>query len=140
MPGNIVEVAVANGSFTTLVAAVEAAGLTETLADPTATFTVFAPTDDAFALLGDDTVNDLLADPDALANVLLYHVIADQEVPAEVALTLDGSDVEMANGDTVSITVTNAGLLVNDSMVTLTDVDASNGIIHVIDAVLIPPQ
>ncbi|MEO1078825.1 MAG: fasciclin domain-containing protein [Pseudomonadota bacterium] len=140
MPGNIVEVAVANGSFTTLVAAVEAAGLSDTLSDPTATFTVFAPTDDAFALLGEDTVNDLLADPDALANVLLYHVIADQEVPAEVALTLDGSDVEMANGDTVSITVTNGGLLINDSMVIITDVDASNGIIHAIDAVLIPPQ
>ncbi|MEM1186977.1 MAG: fasciclin domain-containing protein [Pseudomonadota bacterium] len=140
LPGNIVEVAVANGSFTTLVAAVEAAGLVETLSDPTATFTVFAPTDEAFALLGEDTINGLLADPDALANVLLYHVIADQEVPAEVALTLDGSDVEMANGDTVSITVMNAGLLINDSMVIMTDVDASNGIIHVIDAVLLPPQ
>ncbi|MEE4277022.1 MAG: fasciclin domain-containing protein [Halieaceae bacterium] len=139
-PGTIVDVAVADGRFTTLVAAAEAAGLVETLADPSATFTVFAPTDEAFAALGEDTINDLLADPDALGNILLYHVIADQEVPAEVALTLDGSDVEMANGDTVSISVTDGDLFVNDSQVIVVDVEASNGIIHAIDAVLLPPQ
>jgi uncharacterized surface protein with fasciclin (FAS1) repeats len=139
-PGTIVDVAVADGRFTTLVAAAEAAGLVETLADPSATLTVFAPTDDAFAALGEDTINDLLADLDALANILLYHVIVDQAVPAEVALTLDGSDVEMANGDTVSITVTDGNLFVNESQVIITDVMASNGIIHAIDAVLLPPQ
>ena len=137
-PGTIVDVAVANG-FTTLVAAVEAAGLVDTLADPTATFTVFAPTDEAFAALGEDTLNDLLADPDTLSNILLYHVIAEQAVPSETALTLDGSDVEMANGATVTITVTDGNLFINDSQVIAADVEASNGIIHVIDAVLLPP-
>ncbi len=139
-PGSIVDVAVANGSFTTLVAALEATGLDATLADTTATFTVFAPTDDAFALLGEGTINDLLADTDTLSNILLYHVIADQEVPAEVALTLGGSDVEMANGDTVTITVTDGNLFINDSQVIIADVAAANGIIHAIDAVLMPPM
>jgi uncharacterized surface protein with fasciclin (FAS1) repeats len=139
-PGTIVDVAVANGGFTTLVAALQATGLDATLADTTSTFTVFAPTDEAFALLGEDTINDLLADTDALSNILLYHVIADQAVPAATALTLDGSDVEMANGDSVSITVTDGNLFVNDSQVIITDVMASNGIIHAIDAVLMPPM
>lgn len=138
-PGTIIEVATANGSFTTLVAAVEAAGLTETLADETATFTVFAPTDDAFAALGQETIDGLLADPDTLSNILLYHVIADQAVPAETALSLDGSDVEMANGDTVSVSVVDGALFINDSEVIIADVEASNGIIHAIDAVLTPP-
>jgi transforming growth factor-beta-induced protein len=139
-PGTIVDVAVANGSFTTLVAALEATGLDATLADANATFTVFAPTDDAFALLGQDTINDLLADTDALSNILLYHVIADQVVPAETALTLNGSDVEMANGGTVTVTVTDGNLFINESQVIIADVPASNGIIHAIDAVLLPPQ
>jgi uncharacterized surface protein with fasciclin (FAS1) repeats len=138
--GTIVDVAVANGSFTTLVAALQATGLDATLADTTATFTVFAPTDDAFALLGEDTINDLLADTDTLSNILLYHVIADQAVPAETALTLDGSDVEMANGDTVSVSVTDGNLFINDSQVIITDVMTSNGIVHAIDAVLMPPM
>ena len=138
-PGTIVEVAAANGSFATLVAAVEAAGLTETLADETATFTVFAPTDDAFAALGQETIDELLADPDTLGNILLYHVIADQAVASETALTLDGSDVEMANGDTVSVSVVDGALFINDSEVIIVDVEASNGIIHAIDRVLTPP-
>lgn len=138
-PGSIIDVAVANGSFTTLVAAVEAAGLTETLADPTATFTVFAPTDDAFAALGQETIDDLLADPDTLSNILLYHVIADQAVSFDTLLTLDGSDIEMANGDTVSVTLLAAGPRVNDSNLIINDVNASNGVIHAIDAVLTPP-
>ncbi|MDP5053250.1 MAG: fasciclin domain-containing protein [Congregibacter sp.] len=139
-PGTIVDVAVANGSFTTLVTALQATGLDATLADDTATFTVFAPTDDAFALLGEDTINDLLADTDALSNILLYHVIADQAVTAETALTLGGSDVEMANGDSVTVTVTDGNLFINDSQVIITDVEASNGIVHAIDAVLMPPM
>ncbi|MEE4108645.1 MAG: fasciclin domain-containing protein, partial [Halieaceae bacterium] len=138
-PGTIIDVATENGGFTTLLAAVDAAGLTETLADPTATFTVFAPTDDAFAALGQETLTDLLADPDTLSNILLYHVIADQAVPSETALTLDGSDVEMANGDTVSVSVVDGALFINDSEVIVVDVAASNGVIHAIDAVLTPP-
>ena len=139
-PGTIIDVAAANGSFTTLVAALEAAGLTETLADETATFTVFAPTDDAFAALGQEAIDELLADPDGLSNILLYHVIADQAVPSQTALSLDGSDVEMLNGDTVSVSVVNGALFINDSEVIIADVEASNGIIHAIDAVLTPPS
>lgn len=139
-PGTIVDVAVANGSFTTLVAALQATGLDATLADDTAMFTVFAPTDDAFALLGKDTINGLLADTDTLSNILLYHVIADQVVSAETALTLDGSDVAMANSETVSVSVRDGALFINDSEVIITDVAASNGVIHAIDAVLAPPE
>ncbi|GAB5413888.1 MAG: hypothetical protein Cons2KO_14910 [Congregibacter sp.] len=138
--GTIVDVAVANGSFTTLVTALQATGLDMTLADETAMFTVFAPTDDAFALLGEDTINDLLADTDTLSNILLYHVITDQVVDAETALTLNGSMVEMANGDSITVTVDGDRLLINDSEVIIADVPASNGIIHAIDAVLTPPQ
>ncbi|MFK8042688.1 fasciclin domain-containing protein [Congregibacter sp.] len=138
--GTIVDVAVANGSFTTLVAALQATGLDATLADETATFTVFAPTDDAFALLGEETINTLLADTETLSDILLYHVIAEQAVPAETALTLNGSDVEMANGDTITITVTDGNLFINDSQVVIADVQASNGIIHAINAVLTPPM
>jgi uncharacterized surface protein with fasciclin (FAS1) repeats len=139
-PGNIVEVAVADGRFTTLVAAVEAAGLADTLSDAAATFTVFAPTDAAFEALGQATIDDLLADPEALSNVLLYHVISGSAVPAEDALALAGSNVTMANGDDVTLTVQDGALFINESQVIVTDVQASNGIIHAIDAVLLPPM
>lgn len=136
--GNIVEVAIANGSFTTLVQAVQAANLVETLADETKMFTVFAPTDEAFAALPEGTLDSLLADVDALSNVLLYHVIADQTVDSDAAVALAGSMVTMANGQDVTITVTDGKLFLNDSEVIIADVKASNGIIHVLDAVLIP--
>lgn len=135
----IVDVAVANGNFTTLVAALEATGLDETLDDENATFTVFAPTDDAFALLGQDTIDGLLADTDTLSNILLYHVIADAEVDAEAAVASAGTTVEMANGQRVGLSLEGESLLVNLSMVTMTDIETDNGIIHVIDAVLMPP-
>ena len=138
--GTIVDVAVADGRFTTLVAAVEAADLVSVLSDENSVFTVFAPTDDAFAQLGDETINGLLADIPALTDVLLYHVLSDQAVDSATALTLDGSDVEMTNGATVKITVEGDMLKINDSTVIIADVQASNGIIHVIDAVLLPPE
>ena len=138
--GTIVEVAVANGSFETLVAALQATGLDEVLSDTTAVFTVFAPTDDAFALLGEETINNLLADTDTLSNILLYHVLTDQAVDSEAAISLAGSMVEMANGDSVTITVTDGNLFINESQVILADVAASNGVIHVINAVLSPPM
>ena len=137
-PGNIVEVAAAAGSFTTLIDALEIAGLTEVLTDETSLFTVFAPTDDAFAAVDQDTLDSLLADPDALANVLLYHVITDAAVSSEEAIALDGSMVEMANGASVTVEVRDGALFLNDSQVVMPDVPASNGVIHVIDAVLIP--
>jgi uncharacterized surface protein with fasciclin (FAS1) repeats len=137
-PGTIVEVAAANGAFTTLLTAVEAANLTGALLDPAADLTVFAPTDDAFAAVDAATLEALLADPDALANVLLYHLYQGQ-VDSETAISLDGSDVEMLNGDTVSISVVDGELFINDAKVIIADVPANNGVIHAIDAVLIPP-
>ncbi len=136
--GTIVDVAVADGRFTTLVEAVQAADLAATLSDETATFTVFAPTDDAFAALPEGTLDGLLADTEALSNVLLYHVLADQAVPSEDAIALDGSMVEMANGQSVTVSVREGELFINESKVIIADVEASNGIIHVLDSVLIP--
>ena len=138
--GTIVDIALADPQFSTLVTALEAADLVETLADETAVFTVFAPTDDAFALLGTDTINSLLADIPTLTNILTYHVIGDLAVDAATAISLDGSDVEMLNGDTVSVSVQDDVLYINDSAVIAADVVATNGVIHVIDAVLTPPE
>ena len=138
--GTIVDIALADPQFSTLVTALEAADLVSTLADETAVFTVFAPTDDAFALLGTDTINSLLEDVPTLTNILTYHVIGDQAVDAATAISLDGSDVEMLNGDTVSVSVQDDMLYINDSAVIAADVVATNGVIHVIDAVLTPPE
>ncbi|MDO3386729.1 fasciclin domain-containing protein [Gilvimarinus sp. SDUM040013] len=135
----IVDVAAANGNFTTLVAALEATGLDATLDDENETFTVFAPTDDAFALLGQDTIDALLADPDTLSNILLYHVIAGSEVDSSAAISSAGSTVEMANGQSVGLSLEGESLMANLSVVTMADVEADNGVIHVIDAVLMPP-
>jgi uncharacterized surface protein with fasciclin (FAS1) repeats len=138
LPVNIVQTAVAAGTFETLVAAVEAAGLQDTLADEEATFTVFAPTDAAFDLLGEETISALLADPDTLADILLYHVIAGQAVDSDTAISIAANLVEMANGDSVAVTLVDGELTINSSRVELADIQASNGVIHVIDAVLVP--
>jgi uncharacterized surface protein with fasciclin (FAS1) repeats len=133
--GSIVDIAVADGRFTTLVAALQAAELDATLAGE-GSFTVFAPTDDAFAALPEGTVEGLLADIPALTNILLYHVVdgtvmAETVVTIEAATTLQGSDV--------TITVTDEGVFLNDTVqVIITDIKANNGVIHVIDAVLLP--
>lgn len=136
---NIVDTALAAGTFNTLAAALEATGLIPVLADENATFTVFAPTDDAFAALGQEILDGLLADPDKLRDILLYHVISDQAVNAETAISLAGSSVTMTNGDGVFLSLDAGNLFINESQVITTDVIASNGIIHVIDAVLLPP-
>lgn len=136
---NIAEVAAANGSFTTLITALEAAGLDATLADEDATFTVFAPTDDAFAKLGTDTINSLLADTDTLSDILLYHVVAEQEIDADAAAAAVGMTLDMANGDDAAVSQVGDALYVNLSQVIDTNISASNGIIHVLDTVLIPP-
>ena len=134
----IVDVAVTNGSFTTLVAALQATGLDATLADTTSSFTVFAPTDDAFALLGQSTIDALLADTDTLSDILTYHVISG-EVDAAAAIASAGTTVAMVNGDSVGLSLDGDNLLVNTVTVTMTDIQADNGIIHVLDAVLMPP-
>ncbi|MDX2139746.1 MAG: fasciclin domain-containing protein [Chloroflexota bacterium] len=133
----IVDIAVADGRFDTLVAAVTAAGLADTLSSP-GPFTVFAPTDTAFAALGEDLIADLLADPDGLlTDILLYHVVAG-EVPASTVVGL--STAPTVNGAPVFIEVIDGGVVLDRQVnVVITDIQASNGIIHVIDAVLLPP-
>jgi len=134
----IVDAALGNGSFTTLVAALQATGLDETLADTDSKFTVFAPTDDAFALLGQETIDALLADTDTLSDILTYHVISG-EVDAATAISLAGSKAMMVNGDEVGLSLSGDNLLVNAATIITTDIQTDNGIIHVIDAVLLPP-
>ena len=138
--GNIVEVAENNGSFTTLVAALQASGLDAVLADEARDFTVFAPTDAAFATLLSDlgiSAADLLADPN-LADILLYHVVPDAEINSTQAIAASGSTVTTANTDDIGVAFQGTELFINASRVATPDVAASNGVIHVIDAVLIP--
>jgi transforming growth factor-beta-induced protein len=136
---DIVDTAVAAGDFTTLAAALEAADLVDTLKGE-GPFTVFAPTDAAFeAALADLglTADELLADTETLTSILTYHVVPG-EVPAADVVTLDGQDVETVNGATVSISIDGETVMVNDATVVQPDVFASNGVIHVIDSVLLP--
>ncbi|MBT8120165.1 MAG: fasciclin domain-containing protein [Gammaproteobacteria bacterium] len=140
--GNIVEVAEANGSFTTLVAALEASGLDAVLADETRDFTVFAPTDAAFAALLTDlgiSAADLLASPN-LSDILLYHVVPDAEINSTAAIAAAGTTVTTANTDDIGVALNGSDLFINASRVENPDVNANNGVIHVIDAVLIPTE
>jgi uncharacterized surface protein with fasciclin (FAS1) repeats len=130
----IVDVAVNNGSFNTLVAAVKAAGLVETLSSP-GPFTVFAPTDEAFAKLPAGTVESLLKDKDKLTAILTYHVVAGKVMAADVVKLTSAKTV---NGQTVTVKVDGSNVMINNAKVVTTDVEASNGIIHVIDTVLLP--
>lgn len=133
---NIVETAVAAGSFETLVAAVQAAGLVEALSSE-GPFTVFAPTDAAFAALPDGTIENLLADPSgALTDILLYHVVPAQVLSTDLS---DGMTATTVGGAELTFSVGADGVQVNGANVVSADVMASNGVIHVIDAVLLPP-
>ncbi len=134
---DIVDTAVAAGQFNTLAAALKAAGLIETLKGK-GKFTVFAPTDEAFAKLPAGTVEDLLKpeNKEKLKAILLYHVVSGQ-VTAKDVVKLGGQDVKTLQGGTVRVDTSN-GVKVNSSNVVKTDIKASNGIIHVIDTVLIP--
>ncbi|MBM4362251.1 MAG: fasciclin domain-containing protein [Deltaproteobacteria bacterium] len=137
-PGDIVAVAQAAGSFETLVAAVTAADLVETLQGP-GPFTVFAPTDDAFAALPAGTVDDLLKPENKaqLTAVLTYHVVAGKVTAADVVKLSDAKTVQGAN---VEIATMDGKVMINDATVVTADVMAKNGVIHVIDKVLLPPQ
>ena len=130
---SILDTAAAAGTFTTLIAAVEAAGLTETLSGE-GPFTVFAPTDEAFAALPAGTVEALLADPAALAAILTYHVVAGKVMSTDLT---DGMKAATVNGAEVTIMTAN-GVMVNDANVTAADIEATNGVIHVIDKVIMP--
>jgi len=139
---DIVDTAVAAGDFTTLAAALEAAGLVETLKGP-GPFTVFAPTDDAFAKLPAGTVDTLLKDPKGdLTAILTYHVVPGKVMAADV-VKLDGQKVKTVQGGELTVGVDGDKVTLTDAAgntvnVTMTDVEASNGVIHVIDGVLMP--
>jgi len=137
LKANIVETAVSAGSFKTLVAAVTAAGLGPTLSGP-GPFTVFAPSDEAFAKLPAGTVEGLLKDLPKLKSILTYHVISGK-VPASVAVTMNGKKAQTVNGAELSIKVDKSGVMVDGAKVVTTDIMCDNGIIHVIDAVILPP-
>lgn len=129
---NIVEVASGAGSFNTLVTAVKAAGLVDTLSGK-GPFTVFAPTDAAFAAIPKDQLAALLADKEALQKVLTYHVVAGKVMAADVK----AGEVPTVQGQSIMVT-TDGGVKVNAANVVKTDIAASNGVIHVIDAVILP--
>lgn len=132
---DIVDTAVTAGQFNTLVTAVQAAGLVDALKGE-GPFTVFAPTDDAFAKLPAETLQGLLADPQALGNILLYHVISGAIMAADVA---DGMSAGTLQGSPVTFSVQDGTVKINDAAVVATDIKASNGVIHVIDSVILPP-
>lgn len=136
-PGTIPQVAKAAGQFTTLLAAVDAAGLTETLLGK-GPFTVFAPTDEAFAKLPAGTVQDLLKpeNREKLRTILTYHVVAGRVTAAQARTVSRAATVA---GPDLRITQRNNELRINDATVRMADIAASNGIIHVIDGVLLPP-
>lgn len=119
----------------TLQAVLELAGLDEALLDPEATLTVFAPTDDAFEALDPEVLEAVQNDPELLENILLYHVVGSQALSTDLS---DGMDIITLNGDPVSVTINDDGVFINDAQVTVADLIADNGVVHVIDAVLTP--
>jgi len=130
---NIVQTAVAAGSFKTLVKAVQAAGLADTLSSP-GPFTVFAPTDEAFAKLPAGTVEGLLKDIPKLKSVLTYHVVAGRMMAADV---VKQSSLKTVQGQSISVD-TKSGAKVDGANIVKTDIATDNGVIHVIDKVILP--
>ncbi|MGD2162577.1 MAG: fasciclin domain-containing protein, partial [Anaerolineales bacterium] len=131
---DLVDTAVADGRFTTLVAAVQAAGLEEALRGE-GPLTVFAPTDDAFAALPEGTVEALLEDPEALADILLYHVVDGKVMAADV---VELSSAQTLQGQYVDISVEGDSVMIDGAEVLIPDIETSNGVIHVIDQVILP--
>jgi uncharacterized surface protein with fasciclin (FAS1) repeats len=134
---DIVDTAVAAGQFKTLATALGEAGLVDTLKGP-GPFTVFAPTDDAFAKLPAGTVENLLKpeNKDELTAILTYHVVPGRVMAAEVVKL---NEAKTLNGKMLKVTVKGSTVMINDAKVTTTDIVASNGVIHVIDTVVLPP-
>jgi uncharacterized surface protein with fasciclin (FAS1) repeats len=126
------------GQFQTLAAALDAAGLVETLKGP-GPFTVFAPTDEAFAKLSEGTLESLLKpeNKDQLVAILTYHVVPGEVMAADV-VKLD--EAKTVNGQMLMVKSDGGGVMINNAKVTATDIDASNGVIHVIDSVVLPPN
>ncbi len=132
---DIVDTAVEAGSFTTLAAALTAAGLVDTLKGE-GPFTVFAPTDAAFAALPEGTVEALLNDIPALTAILTYHVVPGKVMSTDLS---EGLTATTVNGADITITL-EGGAKVNGATISAADIEASNGVIHVIDAVILPPE
>ena len=135
---SIVDIAASDENFSTLVTALEAAGLVEALQGE-GPFTVFAPTNEAFAALPEGALDGLVADTEALSSVLLYHVVNGAVKAAEV-VSLDGQEVETLSGEAVKVMLDGESVMINEAKVIVTDIEASNGVIHVIDAVLLPQR
>ncbi|WP_292470735.1 fasciclin domain-containing protein [Methanolobus sp.] len=133
---DIVETAVAAGSFNTLVTALQATGLDETLSGE-GPFTVFAPTDEAFEALPEGTLEGLLEDKEALTSVLTYHVVAGEAMSGDLS---DMMALKTVQGEEVVIYITDGNVMVNDANVVQADIETSNGVIHVIDKVILPPS
>ncbi len=131
---DIVDTAVSAGSFKTLVKAVQAAGLVETLKGP-GPFTVFAPTDEAFAKLPAGTLESLLANPEQLKQVLTYHVVAGKVMAADVVKLKEAKTVQ---GSSAKIKVMGSTVMIDNATVVKTDIACDNGVIHVIDTVILP--
>ena len=129
----IVQTAIDAGSFKTLVAAVQAAGLVDTL-NGNGPFTVFAPTDDAFAKLPEGTVQGLLANKDALTKILTYHVVSGKVMAKDI---MNLNSLKTLQGEEIMVDTSN-GVMINNAKVTQADIECSNGVIHVIDTVLMP--
>jgi uncharacterized surface protein with fasciclin (FAS1) repeats len=138
-PGTLLDIARAAGNFTTLVAALELTGLDGAIGHSGDLYTVFAPTDEAFQALGQDTINTLLENPATLRDILLYHVIPGTVVDSTTAIGLVGTSIEAGNGDRFMLSLKDNELFVNDSRITTPDITGVNGVIHVIDKVLLPP-
>lgn len=141
--GTIADVATENGSFDTLLSLLVATGLDSEVSDPTKTFTVFAPTDAAFAALGQDTLTALQSDTETLKGILLYHLIVDQKVMSDAAVSIANSEeslVKMGNDANSALSTTGSTLFINDSAISAANVMADNGIIHVLDKVIMPPK
>ncbi|MEJ6614832.1 MAG: fasciclin domain-containing protein, partial [Saprospiraceae bacterium] len=133
----VVDIIVVSEDHNTLEAAVIAAGLVETLSGD-GPFTVFAPTDAAFAALPEGTVESLLEDPSGkLTDILLYHVASGTALSTDLS---DGMMVPTLNGKSVMVTINDVGVFINDAQVIFADIPADNGVVHVIDAVLLPPS
>jgi uncharacterized surface protein with fasciclin (FAS1) repeats len=134
---DVVETAKAAGKFKTLLTACEAAGLVEALKGK-GPITVFAPTDDAFAAVPKEKLDALLKDKEALKKVLLYHVVSGNVMAAD-AMKLDGKAAPTLQGAEIKVKVDGKNVMINDAKVIMADVKASNGVIHVIDKVILPP-
>lgn len=133
----VVDIIVGSPDHDTLEAAVIAAGLDDDLSGA-GPFTVFAPTDAAFAALPEGTLETLLADPTgALANILLYHVVGAKAMSTDLS---NGQEITTLLGKKVTVTINSEGVFINDAKVTVADIEADNGVVHVIDAVLLPPS